>query len=418
MMHDTPQHNGVAEQLNHTLMERVHAVGHTSGLPKNLWGKALIHMVWVKNRTASRVLNGKTSYELLMGNKLNLHNIPEWGAHMWVHDPNGSKLDIRAQDGHWVGFDGNNGAHRIYCGSRITIECNMMFNRREVGLVDQSVSTIQCDDAHTSQHKVAPANDHVGVDKGPATMQIEGENKRNEPAKCDQYDNSEQEVEDLLDVPTKHSNPPTPDKRATSSLDRLDKLCKAFYKLEGPTVQCSTRQSTEMPYMCALREGLGMTNGRSNGSVLPRGMQPVEARGEGEAGSEAVAEVSTVAWDLDAKDVAYAMHAATHDSEALEPRTVIEADQQSDWPQWEEVINTELKSLADAHTWDVIPQPPKGTNVIDNKWVFKIKRTLRAKLTSTKLDSSHAVLLKYTVSITMIPMPPLLVSHPYVSSSP
>ena len=106
----------------------------------------------------------------------------------------------------------------------------------EVGLVDGSVSTIQRDDTRTSQHKVAQANDHVGVDKGPATVQIEGENKRNKPAKHNQYDNSEQEVEDLLDVPTKHSNPPTPNKCAVSSSDRLDELCKAFDKLEGPTV--------------------------------------------------------------------------------------------------------------------------------------------------------------------------------------
>ena len=69
--------------------------------------------------------------------------------------------------------------------------------------------------------------------------------------------------------------------------------------------------------MRALREGLGTTDGCSNGSVLLQGMQPVEARGEGEAGSKAVAEVSTAAWDLDAKDVAYAMYAATCDSKAL-----------------------------------------------------------------------------------------------------
>ena len=210
---------------------------------------------------------------------------------------------------------------------------------------------IQRDDAYTSQHKVARANDHVSIDKGPATVQIKGENKRNEPAKRDQYDNSKQEVEDLLDVSTKHSNPPTPNKRAASSSDRLDKLCEAFDKLEGPTIRRSTHQRTEMPYMHALQEGLGTIDGHSNGSVLLQEMQPVEARGEGEA----VAEVSTTAWDLDAKDVAYTMHAAICDSKALEPRTVIKARRQSNWPRWEEAINTELKSLADAHTWDIVP---------------------------------------------------------------
>ena len=143
--HDTPQHNGVVEQLNHMLMERIRAVGHASGLLKNLWGEVLIHVVWVKNQTASRVLNGKTSYELLTGNKLNLHDVSEWGACMWVHDPNSSKLDMQARDGRWVGFNGDSGAHRIYCGGRITIKCNLMFDQRKVGLADVSVSTIQHD---------------------------------------------------------------------------------------------------------------------------------------------------------------------------------------------------------------------------------------------------------------------------------
>ncbi|MGZ7279984.1 hypothetical protein ACXWQB_09570, partial [Streptococcus pyogenes] len=74
-----------------------------------------------------------------------------------------------------------------------------------------------------------------------------------------------------------------------STADGLDDLCDAFDKLEGPTVRRSNRQRTESPYMHALREGLGTTDGRSNGSVLPRGMQPVEAKGSQEVEGEAVA---------------------------------------------------------------------------------------------------------------------------------
>jgi hypothetical protein len=40
-VHDTPQLNGIAECLNHTLLERVQAFTHSSGLPKSLWGEAL-----------------------------------------------------------------------------------------------------------------------------------------------------------------------------------------------------------------------------------------------------------------------------------------------------------------------------------------------------------------------------------------
>ena len=94
--HNTPQHNGVAEQLNHMLMERICAVGHGNSLPQNLWGEALMHIIWVKNRSASHILNSKTPYELLTGKKPNLQDVPEWGACVWVHNANGSKLDRQA----------------------------------------------------------------------------------------------------------------------------------------------------------------------------------------------------------------------------------------------------------------------------------------------------------------------------------
>lgn len=119
--HETPQHNGVTEQLNRTLVERVRAMLHASGLPKNLWGEAIKHAVYMKNHTATHVLDGKTPYEMLYGKKPNLMDLPVWGTKVWVHDPRGTKLDVRAEEGKWVGFDAETGAHQIYFQARRTI---------------------------------------------------------------------------------------------------------------------------------------------------------------------------------------------------------------------------------------------------------------------------------------------------------
>jgi transposase InsO family protein len=48
-VHDTPQHNGVAERRNRTIVERIRALLHSSGLPKSLWGEAARHVVWLMN---------------------------------------------------------------------------------------------------------------------------------------------------------------------------------------------------------------------------------------------------------------------------------------------------------------------------------------------------------------------------------
>nr|GAT54265.1 polyprotein [Mycena chlorophos] len=97
-VHDTPEHNGVAERLNRTLLEKVRAMLHGSGLPKNLWGEALKHAVWLKNRTSTKAIDGKTPFEAFTGKKPDLD----------------SKLEGRARTGHWIGYDQESNGHCVY----------------------------------------------------------------------------------------------------------------------------------------------------------------------------------------------------------------------------------------------------------------------------------------------------------------
>ena len=83
-VHDTPEHNGVAERLNRTLLEKVRAMLHASGLPKFLWGEAIKHAVYLKNRTLTRILKDKTPFEALEGRKPNIADLHEFGAKVWV----------------------------------------------------------------------------------------------------------------------------------------------------------------------------------------------------------------------------------------------------------------------------------------------------------------------------------------------
>ncbi|KAL5512318.1 hypothetical protein ACEPAG_3310 [Sanghuangporus baumii] len=103
--HDTPEHNGVAECLNQTIGERVRAMLHASGLSKNLWAECAKHAVWLKNRTSTKVLGGKTPHEVLTGEKPNLSGLQEWGTKCWVHNKTKLKLDQRACEGRWLGYD-------------------------------------------------------------------------------------------------------------------------------------------------------------------------------------------------------------------------------------------------------------------------------------------------------------------------
>ena len=141
-VHDTPEHNGVAERLNRTLAECVQAMLHASSLPKSLWGEAMMHATWLKNRSSTCRLGNKTPYEVLYNKKPDLQKLPVWGCQVKVHDITGSKLDMRARDGHWVGFDLELDGHRIYCVDRRTvgIEQSVVFERRLDVTISTSVS--------------------------------------------------------------------------------------------------------------------------------------------------------------------------------------------------------------------------------------------------------------------------------------
>jgi len=127
-IHDTPQHAGVAERRNRTIAERVRALLHASGLPKNLWAEAARHVVWLLNRTTTKAVEGMTPYEAVFGKKPNLGDLREWGEKVYVRlEKKGLKLGGRVREGRWLGVDEQSKGVRIYWPDTksITVERNV-----------------------------------------------------------------------------------------------------------------------------------------------------------------------------------------------------------------------------------------------------------------------------------------------------
>jgi hypothetical protein len=58
----TPQSNGVVEQANRTIMEHVRCMLDAAGLLKKYWAFAVSVAVYLKNRTLTHSVVGKTPY--------------------------------------------------------------------------------------------------------------------------------------------------------------------------------------------------------------------------------------------------------------------------------------------------------------------------------------------------------------------
>ena len=103
-IHDTPQHNGVAECHNRTIVECIWALLYVSGLLRTMWGEAACHVIWLMNHTRTKVVRGATLYEAAFGKKFDLSDVCEWGEKVWVHLEKGKKFGGRVKDGCWMGI--------------------------------------------------------------------------------------------------------------------------------------------------------------------------------------------------------------------------------------------------------------------------------------------------------------------------
>lgn len=347
-VHDTPQLNGVAERLNRTIVERIRAFTHSSGLPKFLWGEALRHATWLKNRTATRALDGLTPFQALFGRAPDISRLRRWGATVWVHVGDGDKLAARAREGRWLGFDTESRAHRIYFPSSrsVAIERNIYFGAAPQLEGEQlaipgteheqrAAPATPTTHLHTTSNVLPPATppDQVPLPASPTITQ---------PS--------------LLSSRSSTPSPPPPPR--TIVVPNLQ---------ERPV-----RNRKPAPVLRDLLQGVTSASSRRSDPHIPVGTQLPGGFGEeteeaGGAWSAAFEALEDSEW------LEHILVAEIAAAEAIEPCTLAEAKRRPDWPLWEKAINEELATLRAAGTWR-LEEPPPGANVIGSRWVFKVKK--------------------------------------------
>lgn len=82
----SPQHNGVVERKNKTVVAMARSFLKQIKLPLTLWGEAVRHSVYILNRLPTRSLTGRTPYEAWKGEIPSIGHIRVFGclAHMKV----------------------------------------------------------------------------------------------------------------------------------------------------------------------------------------------------------------------------------------------------------------------------------------------------------------------------------------------
>jgi hypothetical protein len=110
----SPQQNDVIERRNQTVVGMARALLKQRGMLAVFWGEAVVMVVYILNRSPTKALNGRTSYEAWHGHKPAV-------SHLWVFGcltfgkelGHISKLDDKSTPGVFIGYTDGSKAYRI-----------------------------------------------------------------------------------------------------------------------------------------------------------------------------------------------------------------------------------------------------------------------------------------------------------------
>jgi hypothetical protein len=355
--------------------------------------------IWLKNHTSMRALGNTTPYEQLYKSKPDLSGVPEWGQKVWVHSPDGSKLDVRAVEGHWVGFDHNSmHAHRVYwLGQQcVTVECDLKFVLTTITVYSPTTSVLHIS-IQVQQLSHALGAPSPGTPLPPLTLTSTPTGIR--PGATD---SKEDEMPNEEEVQTPSTSTP-----ASSMTFRPESSCggQMLAQLSGAPkkskispfgfMTCHSARLAEREQARRTPASMWPTTLQSSTSTqqhhVPREFSMfcgIHSDYTGPSLPEDEASLADVEFDSKDEDendddnelvvklVKVNIHVMVMDAmqdEEGNPKMLHKAKVHTDWPHWKEAMDREIAMLDQARTWITVLHL-EGKNIVGSKWVFRIKR--------------------------------------------
>src|ERR1051325_6396980 len=113
--HYTPQHNGIAERRNITILDMARCMLKQKNLPKSLWGEAVSTAVYIFNRRPTKILKNKVPEEVWSGKRPSVSHLKLFGSMCYKHIPDARrrKLDDKSEPMILVGYH-KTGVYRLF----------------------------------------------------------------------------------------------------------------------------------------------------------------------------------------------------------------------------------------------------------------------------------------------------------------
>lgn len=376
-VHDSSQSNGASERANRTHLELARAMLFAAGLPKYLWAEAVGHSIWIRNRAPTRAIpEAMTPHEKATGEKPDLTNLLEWGTSVWVKQLDVKKLEPRAAEGRFVGYDVESKGYRVYWPKRrsVTVERDIYFDRNEV----LEPGTIQVEGGK----ELNPADPNPSTPPVPVAPELEPHPKREpEELKNDEKDSHTLPDHQNSEIPKSDSSPPPKLPQTTSK------------PIPTPSIHSEDLNDDIIdpePHLGRgkrARKPVGYYKQLVDGKIDPRVAEMAEMMDfAGEADFEPGGvdlEASGCPGGAEDEWFGKVVEFALVGEDAMEPSSVIEALEGPKSHEWTDAIEAELSQIEKVNTWELVDLPP-GANVIKCRYVFRHKRDANGNISKYK----------------------------------
>lgn len=337
----TPQQNGLAERTNRTIVEKVRCMLMDANLTKRFWAEAAHAAAYIVN-----VLPGATGYapnEIWYGSKPDISNIRVFGCRAMVKKPDQlrKKLDAKSHPCIYLRNADDAKGYRLYD----PISRKIITSRDVIFLEDEKM--------------IIDSNDEF------SQFFIEEY----------EQDNNSDEINEISETPIVVQD--SPDVVSGGHIDETSVIETTEDESNGSLGDESMHSADDTLNETTLDSGEADTtkddpNFQTRAKVNENAARPITRSRQGQIlGGLLNFHMAFVTQEGDD----YQAYVAS------EPQSYNQALTDENSIQWKEAMEDEFGSLIRNNTWQLVEKPP-GVKIVDNKWVYKVKRendTLRFK---------------------------------------
>ncbi|KAJ0808584.1 putative RNA-directed DNA polymerase [Helianthus annuus] len=348
----TSEQNGFVERRHRHVVETGLTLLAQSGVPSRFWHFAFDTVVYLINRMPSRTASNVSSFELIFSRPPDFSFLRVFGCQCYPHirPYNQHKMEFRSLSCVFLGYSPVHHGYRCLdtTADRIYIARHVRFNELHFPFLQP------------------PSTQHIPTSPDPYVTSYPSPPMLSDPMNPTTSPGS----------PTSTNQPTTPPIRTYS---RRPKQSSMTTQPDPPTQTNPTAQTTSPTPSTSPSQPvpLGPTNSVAPAASLPR-TRPANLR-------------QNPKQRVPFNPSAYATSIA---SSELEPTTFAIANKS---PQWRAAMAEEYAALLRNGTWSLVPPVP-NTNVVDCKWVYKIKRDqtgtitrYKARLVAKGFNQQHGV---------------------------